>query len=114
MKPIAVLPELPTRHPGRFGERFAVEVDRLSGGHLGARAAERLSALEREEVVAVLTGRLSWLSRESIELLSIRGPEELARGVAREEARRAGEPAEASDYAGWLGGLLDALSFFGS
>jgi hypothetical protein len=105
---------MPCQYSRDFGERFAAEVNRLSDGHLNAMATERLRLMDREDIVGALTGRLSWLGRESIELLSNRGPEELARAVAREEARVAGEPAESGGYLWWLGGLLDALAVFRS
>jgi hypothetical protein len=94
-----------------FGQPFAAELARLSDGRLGKSETEILSRMGRPEVVRVVSGQLSWLGPESVELLSTRGPEEFARALVREQVREAGDPVEPLDRFAWLGGLFYALNF---
>lgn len=97
-----------------FGARFAAELARLSEGRLSASQIKSLGQMSRDELVQAVCSKLSWLSPESVELHSSRGPEEFARGVVREQVRESGgEPHEGGlERSLWLADLLNALVVF--
>jgi hypothetical protein len=93
-----------------FGARFATELARLTEGRLTSGQAEQLSRMSMDSLVQNVASKLSWLGSDSVELLALRGPEEFARAVVREQVREAGEPRDPADRIWWLAGLLDILN----
>ena len=97
-----------------FGARFAAELLRLTDGALTAQQVHTLTGSTRFQIIRAVRARLTWLSSEALALLAERGPEELARGLAREEAREEDRKRPVGDCPSWLAGLLDLLSVAGS
>ena len=88
-----------------FAARFAAELDRLAEGRLGQSQVGRLATLSRDQLLRGVRSRLSWLSPDSVELLSRHGPEEFARAVVREQVREHGNTGD-------LGTLMLADALF--
>ena len=92
-----------------FATRFTAELARQAEGRLSAVQAEKLSRMSEDELVQRVAAGLNWLDPGSIKLLASRGPEELARGMIREQIRETGEPRGLADRCWWVAGLLDLL-----
>ena len=104
------MPKLTEPEPS-FADRFVDEVERLGMGISPARR-ERLRRGSRGQIMVAMENHLSGIPAESLRSLARRGPEELARELARNISPRDGITSVADEAAASVYAIVDLGNIF--